>query len=473
MNRNVALGLGLAASAGLSESVWGTTVLSAFIYLLTDGSNLAVGYAEGVQGVSALLSALPVGWLADHWPRSRMLAIGGVADLAAIAITAYVVFASGPIWLLMVGLVFWGVVNTTTYGPSQALYADSVPTGERSKYFNYLYLCWLLPSAVGPLVSVLMFHFLGDTWTIQDLQPIFYCGLVLEIPAAIILFLFDDKHALGSESDHIAPDASSAAEPLLSGAEGQAEDQAEDGEESQSGSRKAKDSAIPLSSVPYILFAADFVGALGAGMTVKFFPLFFKNDIGLSPKVVQGIYAAVPLCIGLASTLCTWVAEHIGRVQTIILSKAMGTSMLFLIIHLKQSCSALLIISIYLVRAAFQNAAYPLSESILMDYVAKKYRARWKSVESVVQFGWCGSAVLGGWIGDRYGYSSTFLATACLQTLGCLCFLVLLGLVPAKEGRTVDTQPMCAAAEYDEQPSVINAPGTDRAGMQQPESLPA
>ena len=47
MNWNVALGLGLAASAGLSESVWGTTVLSAFIFLMSDGSNLAVGYAEG------------------------------------------------------------------------------------------------------------------------------------------------------------------------------------------------------------------------------------------------------------------------------------------------------------------------------------------------------------------------------------------------------------------------------------------
>ena len=48
-----------------------------------------------------------------------------------------------------------------------------------------------------------------------------------------------------------------------------------------------------------------------------------------------------------------------------------------------------------------QNATYPLSESILMDFVAKEFRARWKSLESVVQFGWCGSAVVGGWLGDR------------------------------------------------------------------------
>lgn len=99
--------------------------------------------------------------------------------------------------------------------------------------------------------------------------------------------------------------------------------------------------------------------------------------------------------------------------------------MLFMIVITKSSDSALLLVGMYLIRAAFQvmndaaavhqaislliqtscplqNASYPLSESILMDYVPKKYRARWKSLESVVQFGWCGSAVVGGWIGDRY-----------------------------------------------------------------------
>jgi hypothetical protein len=46
-NWNVVLGISVAAVAGLSESVWSSTVLSAFIYLLTGGSNLSVGYAEG------------------------------------------------------------------------------------------------------------------------------------------------------------------------------------------------------------------------------------------------------------------------------------------------------------------------------------------------------------------------------------------------------------------------------------------
>uniref|UniRef100_A0A061R3F8 Mfs general substrate transporter n=1 Tax=Tetraselmis sp. GSL018 TaxID=582737 RepID=A0A061R3F8_9CHLO len=289
-NWNVVLGLVLAASAGLSESVWGTTVLSAFIYLLSDGSNVTVGYSEGVQGLSALISALPLGWLADRWPRSRIIAVGGVAQVLAVLITGYVVWKAGP--LILVGLVLWGVVDTTTFGPSQALYADSVPTGSRSRYYNYLFLAWLLPSSVGPLVSVLMFNFLGNTWTIEDLRPIFLCGLVLELPAAVILFLFDDKKALGEESDHVSVSSPGA----------------DSGSEHPPTEAAAASRALTSSAVPYILFTADLIGATGAGMTVKFFPLERRVDVpkgrpsglhrraGLHRDGVDALHGGLPPC---------------------------------------------------------------------------------------------------------------------------------------------------------------------------------
>ena len=64
-----------------------------------------------------------------------------------------------------------------------------------------------------------------------------------------------------------------------------------------------------------------------------------------------------------------------------------------------------------------------------MDYVPKNTRARWKSLESVSQFGWCGSALAGGLLADRYGYARTFAITICLQASGVLCYSRLLGVV--------------------------------------------
>ena len=68
-----------------------------------------------------------------------------------------------------------------------------------------------------------------------------------------------------------------------------------------------------------------------------------------------------------------------------------------------------------------------------MDFVKKSERARWKSLESVSAFGWCGSAVLGGILSDKYDYTFTFLITALLQSVGVLGYFLLLPLVPRRE----------------------------------------
>ena len=46
------------------------------------------------------------------------------------------------------------------------------------------------------------------------------------------------------------------------------------------------------------------------------------------------------------------------------------------------------ILPIYCIRCGLANSTKPLSQSLLMDYVPKKLRARWNSVEAVGNFGW-------------------------------------------------------------------------------------
>ena len=68
-----------------------------------------------------------------------------------------------------------------------------------------------------------------------------------------------------------------------------------------------------------------------------------------------------------------------------------------------------------------------------MDFVPKDTRSRWKSLDSIASFGWCGSAALGGYLADKYDYSFTFMITAVLQGLGGVLLLLLLPLVPVDE----------------------------------------
>merc|ERR1719421_313761 len=90
-------------------------------------------------------------------------------------------------------------------------------------------------------------------------------------------------------------------------------------------------------------------------------------------------------------------------------------------------------VPIYVIRTAIMNSTYPLEESVIMDFVPKNTRSRWKSLDSVATFGWCGSAAVGGLLADKYSYSFTFFITAFLQGLGGLLLIFLLPLVPINE----------------------------------------
>ena len=88
-----------------------------------------------------------------------------------------------------------------------------------------------------------------------------------------------------------------------------------------------------------------------------------------------------------------------------------------------------LVVATYVVRTAVMNATYPIEEGILMDHVPKSERARWKSLESVATFGWCGSAFAGGMLADHYSYTFAFVITISMQALATLCYSMLLPLV--------------------------------------------
>jgi MFS family permease len=221
-------------------------------------------------------------------------------------------------------MIFWGLGDGVVNGPCQALFADSTPSGTRSTYFTYQFVCYLSASAVGPLVSIILFQTLGDNWDMYHLRIVIYVGLILETGNAILMMLFDDNKALDEDENDNDEN-----EDENGNDEGGSND--EDGRRNGDGHEDEEQQAAPapvslLSSsndnnnatttitatavaaatdsirlkkrqewIPYIVFISGLISSLGSGMTVKFFPLFFKDEIGMTPSQVQIIYVLVPL----------------------------------------------------------------------------------------------------------------------------------------------------------------------------------
>ena len=465
INHNVFLTLVLDVLYGISDGLWGGTVFCAYLLRVGNNRNGPVGKVEAVNGLAVLFSALPVGYLADKYGRSRVVAAGG----ALILITATLHFLIMS-WvgvdelsdskreesLILLGIIMamWGVAGGVVSGPCQALFADSTPAGSRSKYYMWLFACYMLASCLGPLLSIVLFQTLGDDWDLYHLRTVVYAGLGLEFVNAIIMMFFDDNKALDenetADGDDSKTEDNTDEEQVyrILSDDIQANDE-HAGEETpalEATSTSDFPALVPTNVdaalearrkyIPHILFASSLVFSIGSGMTIKFFPLFFKNEVGMSPTQVQIIYIIVPIAMVLCSSLGTKIAgAGFGRVQTTLLVCSLGVACLYAMVIFKDRMDAnpFLLVPIYVVRTALINSPYPLQESILMDYCPKDQRARWKSLESISQFGWCGSAAVGGWVSDHYDYQHTFFMTAVIQTVGVLILTLLLPLVPRTE----------------------------------------
>ena len=77
---------------GLSDSIWTGTIVVAWVQLLAGGpdahdSNRKVGYVEATQGMAMLLTALPVGYIADKYSRQLVIRAGGIGFILATIMT--------------------------------------------------------------------------------------------------------------------------------------------------------------------------------------------------------------------------------------------------------------------------------------------------------------------------------------------------------------------------------------------------
>jgi len=500
VNHNVFLNLSLSVLYGISNSLWSGTAYVAYIKKMGHGSNGPVGDIEAVSGLASLVCALPIGYMADTMGRSVVIRAGGILLFVTAILQIGILEWAGTdfgddvdddggggddggvysissnasnkdnvaLWLMGAIMVFWGLGDGVVNGPCQALFADSTPEGQRSTYFTYQFVCYLSASAVGPFVSIILFQTLGDEWDMYHLRLVIYAGLGMEVCNAWLMMLFDDNKALDEEEQQAVVVRNNSGTEEDSGDDvpsGRSDEEIEDGSVSSSSSSSSETPETPIQKrqkwIPYLVFTSGLISSLGSGMTVKFFPLFFKDEVGMSPSQVQVIYCLVPLVMVIMGLLCTKIAKAgFGRVQTTALYEIGGISLLLSMVYFKSYLDnhPFLLVPIYVLRTSLMNSTYPLQESILMDFVPKDKRARWKSLDSVASFGWCGSAAFGGWLADKYDYTHTFLVTAIFQIVALGVWCCLLPLVPRIEG----TQ-LVVVVEHEDQPPTAQQQGEEEA----------
>lgn len=166
------------------------------------------------------------------------------------------------------------------------------------------------------------------------------------------------------------------------------------------------------------LFATQFVGALGAGMTMPFLNVFFRLRFGVPDDLLGSLFALSSFITGCAGLVAPWLAGRLGKVRSIVVSQAasiplliaMGLSPIF-------EASA----GTFLVRTALMNMSSPIFAAYAMALVPSPVRPLAASLLMLAwNGGWAISAWISGHIQVRFGFTPLFFTTATLYACAAL-----------------------------------------------------
>jgi len=436
-SRNINLILAYTFIAFSARSLWNQSVLSAFVYLIKNDDPKFVGILTGIMGTTQLLSSFPAGILADKFRRDTMLkiasVIGAIAAICTFAAAQSLNFVFLGLALAIWGL-FWGICNTSIL----AMFADSIEDGERTHYFTQRTILQYLGNASGPKVALIMFLNLGDKWTVQACSTVVGTGQLLSIPAILLLCFLKDEDVVNNdygsdeticsndELDEEANDQRSTLleEPLLvNGSD--VEDHNED-------STSTSSSGIFLyiiperRAVPILITLADVTSGLAAGMSIRYFPIFFLENLKMSPEQVQIVFLTTTLLMAVMTRVTQFIGTTMGNLCTTIIFKCAGALlMMLMVVSYQKGFSPLFVCVLFVLRTSTINSTGALTKSLLMDSVPSSERAKWSALESVNMFGWAGSAAFGGFLVDWEGIEFNFYTTSTLQLVATLPYILL------------------------------------------------
>lgn len=419
-----------------SASVRSGAVLSQYIYLCS-GSNSTVGYVQGITGIAQMVAALPAGWLADKYRRDYILKGAAALGTVAGATLAVTLLNKLPVAYLCVACGLLGSYTGFNNAPLEALFADCTPRGKSSLYTTKAVVN-SMASGLGPLTSLVLFALLGNRWEVQTCRYVLLAGLAIMIIPLVVMCFFDDGAAL-SHAHHIEDDrisrshlAPSEQLPLLSEIPDRANKQRLVSEQAQSqATQPAQQRPQPVIAIPVLITLTDFIGALAAGMTIKFFALFFIQMCAMQPIYISLLAVFTPLGISTAALTGQALSKRLGRLQVNLVSKLLDMFLLCCMAYVPPGTGSNreILVALHLTRTAFANCGRPLLKSLMMDNVPSRHRGKFNALDSVRTFSWSGSAAAGGLLIERYGYQNTFLITAGLKLAAYIPLVPLLAFV--------------------------------------------
>lgn len=351
---------------------------------------LSLGYTETLLGtlittssLTALIAALPMGYLVDIIGRKRALIWGSLA--VSVAIVLMILLPSAGMFVGMNILIGLGQSMTgVTMGP---FLMENSHDKERTYLFSFASGLQMISNSLG-------------NW-IGGMLPTWMAGLLLgATPTSPAAYAW----ALGV----VGIGGSLAIVPLLF----------------LSTPRLAREERSTFAPLSYFFKHSGLLGRLvlpilvtgiGAGLIMPFMNVFYRNVYHQSDAVIGAMFAWGSLAMAAGLLIAPPLADRFGKIQVVVITQSLSIPFLF---FMGFSPWFSLSAAAYYVRLALMNMSSPVYQTFVMERVEHSARATVASLVSMSNsLGWAFSPQISGWLQTRYGFQPAFAATIVLYVV--------------------------------------------------------
>jgi MFS family permease len=374
---------------------------------------LSLGYDEALLGnlvtassLSALVVALPMGYLADLLGRKLALIFSGALMVVALVV---MVFSPGATVFLLMNILF-GVANSLAAVTMSPFLMENSGQEERTYLFSFSSGLQMASASLGSWIGGYLPSWVGAARGVGATSSQAYGGALLAIAvtyavALIPLALLRTPQLEKSERTVFAPITYAARHPGTLGK-----------------------LILPL-----------LLTSIGAGLIMPFMNVFFRQVYHQPDPVIGTLFAWGSLAMGIGLLIAPPLADRLGKIQLVVITQGLSIPFLMLLGFAPWFWLSAMA---YYIRVALMNMSGPVYQTFVMEHVEPEARSTVASLVSMSwNFGWAFSPTISGWLQVRYGFGPAFMGTILLYALSVILYWLFFWKESEKQAPVPATMP--------------------------------
>lgn len=341
----------------------------------------SIGNFITINSMTALLLALPMGYLADLLGRRRSFLISGLA--LSLAIFGMVFWPR--LWVLYAMNVLIGAAQSLAGVTMAPFLLENSGQEERTYLFSLSSGLQMLASFAGNSVGGYLPGWIGAWKGVSATSSLAYAwslGIITGFSLLSLLpFLFMSGHRLpASEKTLFAP----------------------------LGYAARNWATFSKLILPML------ITSIGAGLFMPFMNIFFRIVHHQPDPVIGNVLAWGALAMGIGLVVAPPIAERIGKIQLVVISQALSIPFLAMLGFAPWFWVSALG---HYARLSLMNMGGPVYNAYVMERVEPKARSMVASLNNMAwNVGWAFSPSISGWLQVKYGFNPVYLLVILLYS---------------------------------------------------------